>query len=115
MSFSVIILDSSKTPSQSERDRDAGFCSGGSEIGDDYQSDRIQSSPSSTDASDDSVDIKLGSIIIPSKRKAFDAIKSENDVPLKKRYKYSLLLTLQSLRYVPCLLVLLKKSHQHRA
>lgn len=84
----VIILDSSKTHSQSERDRDAGFCWGGSEIGDDYQSDRIQSSPGSTDASDDSVDIKLGSIIIPSKRKAFDAIKNENDVPLKKRYKY---------------------------
>lgn len=69
-------------------ERDAGFCSGGSEIGDDYQSDRIQSSPSSTDASEDSVDIKLGSIILPPKRKAFDAIKCENDIPLKKRFKY---------------------------
>lgn len=69
-------------------ERDAGFCSGGSEIGDDYQSDRIQSSPSSTDTSEDSVDIKLGSIVIPPKRKAFDAIKSENDIPLKKRFKY---------------------------
>lgn len=69
-------------------ERDAGFCSGGSEIGDDYQSDRIQSSPSSTDASEDSVDIKLGSIVIPPKRKTFDAIKSENDIPLKKRFKY---------------------------
>lgn len=79
-------LDASKTPSQLERD--AGFCSGGSEIGDDYQSERIQSSPSSTDASEDSIDIKLGSIVIPPKRKAFDAVKSENDIPLKKRFKY---------------------------
>lgn len=69
-------------------ERDAGFCSGGSEIGDDYQSDRIQSSPSSTDTSEDSVDIKLGSIVLPPKRKSFDAIKSENDIPLKKRFKY---------------------------
>lgn len=69
-------------------ERDAGFCSGGSEIGDDYQSDHIQSSPSSTDASEDSVDIKLGSIILPPKRKAFNAIKCENDIPLKKRFKY---------------------------
>lgn len=69
-------------------ERDAGFCSGGSEIGDDYQSERIQSSPSSTDASEDSIDIKLGSIVIPPKRKAFDAVKSENDIPLKKRFKY---------------------------
>ncbi|XP_055303330.1 uncharacterized protein LOC129568999 [Sitodiplosis mosellana] len=82
----LLFKDSSKTPSQLERD--AGFCSGGSEIGDDYQSDRIQSSPSSTDTSEDSVDIKLGSIVIPPKRKAFDAIKSENDIPLKKRFKY---------------------------
>lgn len=79
-------LDTSRTPSQLERD--AGFCSGGSEIGDDYQSDRIQSSPSSTDASEDSVDIKLGRILIPDKRKSFDSIKCENDVPLKKRFKY---------------------------
>ncbi|XP_031628737.1 uncharacterized protein LOC116344373 [Contarinia nasturtii] len=82
----LLFKDSSKTPSQLERD--AGFCSGGSEIGDDYQSDRIQSSPSSADASDDSIDIKLGSIVLPPKRKAFDAIKCENDIPLKKRFKY---------------------------
>lgn len=69
-------------------ERDAGFCSGGSEIGDDYQSDRIQSSPSSMDASEDSVDIKLGSIVVLPKRKAFEAVKSENDIPLKKRFKY---------------------------
>lgn len=73
-------------------DRDAGFCSGGSEIGDDYQSDRTQSSPSSTDASDDSVDIKLSSIKIPPKRKALDAIKCENDIPLKKRFKFESIL-----------------------
>lgn len=69
-------------------ERDAGFCSGGSEIGDDYQSDRTQSSPSSTVVSEDSVDIKLGRIVIPDKRKSFDSIKCENDVPLKKRFKY---------------------------
>lgn len=40
------------------------------------------------DASEDSVDIKLGSIVIPPKRKVFDAVKSENDIPLKKRFKY---------------------------
>lgn len=76
--------DSSKTPSQLERD--AGFCSGGSEIGDDYQSERIQSSPSSTEASEDSVDIKFASIVIPTKRKTFD--KSDNEIPLKKRFKF---------------------------
>lgn len=84
--FVYFQLDTSRTPSQLERD--AGFCSGGSEIGDDYQSDRIQSSPSSTVASEDSVDIKLGRILIPDKRKSFDSIKCENDVPLKKRFKY---------------------------
>lgn len=86
MFFLFVRLDSSSTPSQLERD--AGFCSGGSEIGDDYQSDRIQSSPSSTVVSDDSVDIKLGRIVLPEKRKSFDSIKCENDVPLKKRFKY---------------------------
>lgn len=84
--FFFIIPDASKTSSQLERD--AGFCSGGSEIGDEYQSDRIQSSPSSMDASEDSVDIKLGSIVILSKRKAFETVKNENDIPLKKRFKY---------------------------
>lgn len=84
--FFFSILDSSKTPSQLERD--AGFCSGGSDIGDDYQSDRNQSSPSSTDTSEDSVDIKLRSITIPLKRKTFDAVKYENDIPLKKRFKF---------------------------
>lgn len=81
------ITDASETPSQLEKD--AGFCSGGSEIGDDYQSDRIQNSPNSTDASEDSVDVKLTSIVIPTnKRKSFDSIKWESDVPLKKRYKF---------------------------
>lgn len=81
--FFSSFLDASETPSQLEKD--AGFCSGGSEIGDDYQSDRIQNSPNSTDASEDSVDVKLSSIVIP-KRKS--SIKCENDVPLKKRYKF---------------------------
>lgn len=86
-SFLIIITDPSETPSQLEKD--AGFCSGGSEIGDDYQSDRIQNSPNSTDASEDSVDVKLSSIIIPTiKRKSFESIKCESDVPLKKRYKF---------------------------
>lgn len=81
------IPDASETPSQLEKD--AGFCSGGSEIGDDYQSDRIQNSPNSTDVSEDSVDVKLSSIVIPTnKRKLFESIKCENDVPLKKRYKF---------------------------
>lgn len=83
----ILITDASETPSQLEKD--AGFCSGGSEIGDDYQSDRIQNSPNSTDASEDSVDVKLSSIVIPTnKRKSFESIKCESDVPLKKRYKF---------------------------
>lgn len=72
-------------------ERDAGFCSGGSEIGDDYHSDRIQNSPSSTDTSDDSVDIKLRTITLPNnnERKSFNlTYKCENDIPLKKRIKY---------------------------
>lgn len=82
-----ISADTSKTPAQ--LDRDAGFCSGGSEIGDDYQSERLQNSPSTTDISDDSVDIKLSSIEIPSnKRKSLSTQKSENDIPLKKRIRY---------------------------
>lgn len=85
--FFSLHLDSSQTPSQLEKD--AGFCSGGSEIGDDYQSDRIQNSPNSTDASEDSVDVKLSTITIPTtKRKSFESFKCENDVPLKKRYKF---------------------------
>lgn len=69
-------------------DRDAGFCSGGSEIGDDYQSERLQNSPTCpTDTSEDSIEIKLCPIVIPkTKRKANDS--AENDVPLKKRIKY---------------------------
>lgn len=87
ISFHILITDASETPSQLEKD--AGFCSGGSEIGDDYQSDRIQNSPNSTDASEDSVDVKLSSIVIPTnKRKSFESIKCESDVPLKKRYKF---------------------------
>lgn len=81
--FLFCIADTSKSTSL----HDAGFCSGSSELGDDYQSDRQQNSPSSTDnVSEDSVDIKLNSICVPSnKRKSYEG---ENDVPLKKRIKY---------------------------
>lgn len=76
-------------------ERDAGFCSGSSELGDDYQPDRLLStSPTSpTDSSDDSIEIKLMPISIPKiKRKAHEpSLKiacNESDVPLKKRIKF---------------------------
>lgn len=74
-------------------ERDAGFCSGGSEIGDDYQSDHIQNSPTcATDSSEDSIEIKLTPIVIPkNKRRTHEPLKvasHESDVPLKKRIKY---------------------------
>ena len=79
---------------QSILERDAGFCSGSSENGDEFQSDRSHDGPTSlTDTSEDSVEIKLTSIVIPkNKRKAHEPSKvvpSENDIPLKKRIKYS--------------------------
>lgn len=58
-------------------------------MGDDYQSERQQNSPSNTDISDDSVDIKFSSIVIPTnKRKSLSTQKSETDIPLKKRIRY---------------------------
>lgn len=76
-------------------ERDAGFCSGSSELGDDYQPDRLHStSPTSpTDSSDDSIEIKLMPISIPKiKRKIHESsLKiacNESDVPLKKRIKF---------------------------
>lgn len=76
-------------------ERDAGFCSGSSELGDDYQPDRLHStSPTSpTDSSDDSIEIKLMPISIPKmKRKVHESsLKiacNESDVPLKKRIKF---------------------------
>lgn len=71
-------------------ERDAGFCSGSSELGDDYHADRLHStSPTSpispTDSSDDSIEIKLMPISIPrTKRKMVESC-NESDVPLKKR------------------------------
>lgn len=85
---SLLLIAESPKMLSSLHDRDAGFCSGSD---DDYHSERQQNSPSSTDnGSEDSVDIKLSSIVIPTnKRKPFESIKiGENDVPLKKRIKY---------------------------
>lgn len=73
-------------------ERDAGFCSGSSELGDDYQPD--STSPTSpTDSSDDSIEIKLMPISIPKiKRKVHESSMkiacNESDVPLKKRIKF---------------------------
>lgn len=105
--FSFFLLsraDPTKTPTQLERD--AGFCSGGSEIGDDYQSERQQNSPSNTDISDDSVDIKLSSIVLPTnnKRKSLSTQKSETDIPLKKRIRYEAVfgVTNDASESIPC-------------
>lgn len=80
-------------------ERDAGFCSGSSELGDDYHADRLHNSTSPTsptDSSDDSIEIKLMPISIPKiKRKIHESVSSlksttcnESDVPLKKRIKF---------------------------
>lgn len=77
-------------------DRDAGFCSGSSELGDDYQPDRVHStSPCSpADSSDDSIEIKLMPISIPKKKHKLHetsmsmSCNNESDVPLKKRIKF---------------------------
>lgn len=65
-------------------ERDGGFYSGSSEIGDDSQLDR-QNTNTPTDSSDDSIEIKLQSIKLPKRR-----TKSihEHDIPLKKRIKF---------------------------
>lgn len=74
-------------------ERDAGFCSGSSELGDDYHADRLHST-SPTDSSDDSIEIKLMPISIPKiKRKVHESSQlkiacNESDVPLKKRIKF---------------------------
>lgn len=65
-------------------ERDAGFYSGSSEIGDDSQSER-QNSNTPTDSSDDSIEIKLQPILLP-KRKT--KLAHESDIPLKKRIKF---------------------------
>lgn len=71
-------------------DRDAGFCSGSSDMGDDYHRDSNPHSPT-TDASENSVDIKLTAITIPkNKRKTLEPTRviHESDYPLKKRHKF---------------------------
>lgn len=69
-------------------ERDAGFCSGSSENGDEFQRDDPRSP---TDASDDSMDVKLMPISIPkNKRKSLEPsrVVAETDYPLKKRIRF---------------------------
>ncbi|KAI8119962.1 hypothetical protein FF38_07173 [Lucilia cuprina] len=80
-------------------DRDAGFCSGSSEGGDDYFSDNLRMEPSSpTDNSEDSVEVKVTPIsLVRNKRKSSEPSKvveekstaSQSNGPLKKRIRYS--------------------------
>ncbi|KAM7353889.1 atonal bHLH transcription factor 8-like protein net [Cochliomyia hominivorax] len=80
-------------------DRDAGFCSGSSEGGDDYFSDNLRLEPSSpTDNSEDSVEVKVTPIsLVRNKRKSSEPSKvveeksaaSQSNGPLKKRIRYS--------------------------
>ncbi|XP_065357392.1 transcription factor Atoh8 [Calliphora vicina] len=80
-------------------DRDAGFCSGSSEGGDDYFSDNLRMEPSSpTDNSEDSVEVKVTPIsLVRNKRKSCEPSKvveeksaaSQSNGPLKKRIRYS--------------------------
>lgn len=77
-------------------ERDAGFYSGSSENGDEFQRDDPRSP---TDASDDSVDVKLTPIVIPkNKRKSLEPsrVVVETDYPLKKRIKFEPLTTIKS-------------------
>lgn len=83
--------------SQQSNDRDAGFCSGGSEGGDDLSMDHhSRLDPSSpTDTSEDSVEVKVTPItLIRNKRKSTEPSKvicdREETGPLKKRIRYSL-------------------------
>lgn len=83
--------------SQQSNDRDAGFCSGGSEGGDDLSMDHhSRLDPSSpTDASEDSVEVKVTPItLIRNKRKSTEPSRvicdREETGPLKKRIRYSL-------------------------
>lgn len=80
------MIAESKMPVNVERD--AGFCSGSSENGDYFPRDDPQSP---TDASEDSIEVKLRPIIIPkNKRKSLEPSKlvSENDFPFKKRIRF---------------------------
>ena len=69
-------------------ERDAGFCSGSSENGDDFPRDDPRSP---TDASEDSIEVKMTPITIPkNKRKSLEPsrVVTEIDFPLKKRIKF---------------------------
>lgn len=80
-------------------DRDAGFCSGSSEGGDDDFSDNLRLEPSSpTDNSEDSVEVKVAPIsLVRNKRKSSEPSKvieekstaSQSNGPLKKRIRYT--------------------------
>lgn len=77
-------------------ERDAGFYSGSSENGDDFHRDDPRSP---TDASDDSIDVKLTPIVIPkNKRKSLEPSRviAETDYPLKKRIKFEPITTIKS-------------------
>ncbi|XP_059616813.1 transcription factor Atoh8 [Phlebotomus argentipes] len=71
-------------------DRDAGFCSGSSEIED--ETDHAQAPQSPTDASEDSVEVKVTPICLPkNKRKSSEPLRcvAESELgPIKKRIRY---------------------------
>ncbi|XP_063700694.1 uncharacterized protein LOC134830998 [Culicoides brevitarsis] len=81
----IIFKGSSMSP---QSDRDAGFCSGGSEIGD----ERLSDSPNSQiDVSDDSIEVKIPQIVLSkNKRKNSEPVKVvETEMgPLKKRIRF---------------------------
>uniref|UniRef100_A0A336L0X6 CSON001627 protein n=1 Tax=Culicoides sonorensis TaxID=179676 RepID=A0A336L0X6_CULSO len=81
----IIFKGSSMSP---QSDRDAGFCSGGSEIGD----ERLSDSPNSQiDVSDDSIEVKIPHIVLTkNKRKNSEPAKVvETELgPLKKRIRF---------------------------
>lgn len=71
-----------------QSDRDAGFCSGGSEIGDDRS---VDSPHSQIDVSEDSIEVKIPPVILSkNKRKSSEPVRViETDLgPLKKRIRY---------------------------
>ncbi|XP_055684724.1 transcription factor atoh8 [Lutzomyia longipalpis] len=73
-------------------ERDAGFCSGSSENEDDTLTDHAQAPRSPTDASEDSVEVKVTPISLPkNKRKSSEPLRcvSEPELgPIKKRIRY---------------------------
>lgn len=79
-----------------QSDRDAGFCSGGSELGD----ERLSDSPNSQiDVSDDSIEVKIPHIVLSkNKRKNSEPVKVvETEMgPLKKRIRFQQFLSSDS-------------------